>query len=544
VYGFGGELLAEYPTNGVATTPQKEYGYRNGQLLVTAAAATSGPPQNVTWTNAVGVSVSGNNLTRTAASDGWNAGARSTQSISTGDGYAEFTASETNKKRSVGLTQNTSVTSYQHINYGMVLDEFGQITIHEGLGVYGVFGTYTTGDTIRVAVEGGVVKYRKNGILLRTSTVAPTYPLYAGAATYTNGSTVSNAKLSSGGSSLQLEWLITDQLGTPRMILDQSGALANMKRHDYLPFGEELFAPTSGRTATQGYASGDGVRQHFTQKERDTETGLDYFGARYYASLQGRFTSSDPLMASARVGNPQTWNRYTYALNNPLSYVDPNGMKPVFRSYEDLTDDERRILDNSTVTVGKGKNAHPLSGKQLYDYMADKKNGMQKQLAGFLNQTAGLANITFANGRNALSYVKSVTGFTQERIYATVDADLHTQMESISAKKATDGVQFIGPEGQAVNHSHGETKFDVTFRENTPSAPQQLSFSSANYELMDKDTDEHCFDCSNTGSNVAHVLDGARHHIPLHFISHGGSDPKDIYGRLKERGIKPSYRWE
>jgi hypothetical protein len=117
-------------------------------------------------------------------------------------------------------------------------------------------------------------------------------------------------------------------------------------------------------------------------------------------------------------------------------------------------------------------------------------------------------------------------------------------MESISAKKATDGVQFIGPEGQAVNHSHGETKFDVTFRENTPSAPQQLSFSSANYELMDKDTDEHCFDCSNTGSNVAHVLDGARHHIPLHFISHGGSDPKDIYGRLKERGIKPSYRWE
>jgi hypothetical protein len=59
------------------------------------------------------------------------------------------------------------------------------------------------------------------------------------------------------------------------MILDQSGTLANMKRHDYLPFGEELFAPTSGRTAAQGYASGDGVRQHFTQKERDVETGLD-----------------------------------------------------------------------------------------------------------------------------------------------------------------------------------------------------------------------------------------------------------------------------
>ena len=82
--------------------------------------------------------------------------------------------------------------------------------------------------------------------------------------------------------------------GTPRMVLDQTGSLTPLKRHDYLPFGEELFAPTSGRTAAQGYASGDGVRQHFTQKERDNETGLDYFGARYYASMQGRFTGVDP----------------------------------------------------------------------------------------------------------------------------------------------------------------------------------------------------------------------------------------------------------
>ncbi len=79
-------------------------------------------------------------------------------------------------------------------------------------------------------------------------------------------------------------------------------------------------------------------------------------------------------------------------------------MKPVFGNYSDLTEDERRILDNSKVTVGRGKNAHTLSGQQLYDYMTVKKNGMQKQLAGFLNQTAGLADIKFSNGRNALSW--------------------------------------------------------------------------------------------------------------------------------------------
>ena len=79
----------------------------------------------------------------------------------------------------------------------------------------------------------------------------------------------------------KVQWLVADHLGTPRMVFDQSGALANIKRHDYLAFGEELFAPTGGRSAAMGYAGGDGVRQQFTQQERDIETGLDYFIARF-----------------------------------------------------------------------------------------------------------------------------------------------------------------------------------------------------------------------------------------------------------------------
>jgi RHS repeat-associated protein len=67
----------------------------------------------------------------------------------------------------------------------------------------------------------------------------------------------------------------------------------------------------------------------FTSKERDAETGLDYFGARYMSSAQGRFTSPDPMMASAHVANPQSWNRYTYTLNNPLRYFDPDGLNEI-----------------------------------------------------------------------------------------------------------------------------------------------------------------------------------------------------------------------
>jgi len=64
----------------------------------------------------------------------------------------------------------------------------------------------------------------------------------------------------------------------------------------------------------------------FTGKERDAETGLDYFGARYFGSAQGRMTSPDPLLQSGVPEMPQSWNRYSYVLNNPLAYVDPTGL--------------------------------------------------------------------------------------------------------------------------------------------------------------------------------------------------------------------------
>ena len=87
-------------------------------------------------------------------------------------------------------------------------------------------------------------------------------------------------------------------LGTPRMIADKTGSLAGIKRHDYLPFGEELLAGTGNRTAAMGYTA-DSVRQKFTSHERDNETGLDYMQARYFNNQAGRLSAPTWLWVQA-----------------------------------------------------------------------------------------------------------------------------------------------------------------------------------------------------------------------------------------------------
>ena len=108
-------------------------------------------------------------------------------------------------------------------------------------------------------------------------------------------------------------YITADNLGSPRAIMTSDGAIS---RRDFQPFGESI-ATNVGRSGIPGYPATDNLRQQFTAKERDIETGLDYFLARYYSSIQGRFTSPDPVLESARRAEPQSWNRYTYTPKPP-----------------------------------------------------------------------------------------------------------------------------------------------------------------------------------------------------------------------------------
>ena len=67
-----------------------------------------------------------------------------------------------------------------------------------------------------------------------------------------------------------------------------------------------------------------------TGKERDAESGLDFFLARHYSGAQGRFTSPDAPLLDQNPGDPQSWNLYSYVRNNPLIFTDPTGNDCVY----------------------------------------------------------------------------------------------------------------------------------------------------------------------------------------------------------------------
>jgi RHS repeat-associated protein len=542
VYGFGGELLAEYPANGAANLPQKEYGYRNGQLLVTAEPTTAAPVnvasaangatatassffsgfgasgaingdrkglyvvQNGYWSTAgpgfsawLEVQFNGSKTITevdvVTTQDNYNAPVEPTESATfslygltayqveywNGSAWALIpgsTVSSNNKvwkkfsfaaitTTKIRVVTSASVDNYSRITeveawtgpspaprYNLALSSMGAVatasnSYNSGYGPAGANNgdrkstNWTNGGgwndsgppfpdwlqidfgSVKTINEVNVFTLQDNYANSAEPTESMTFSLW-GLTGYQleywdgsnwvspancsvtgnnkiwrkfNFSSISTSKIriltnasidgysriteveayapaDTGASGNGVHWLVADHLGTPRMIFDQTGDLANMKRHDYLPFGEELFAPAGGRTAAQGYATGDGVRQQFTSKERDVETSLDYFGARFYAPTLGRFASCDPNASSSRhVVNPQRWNLYSHVLNNPLVLYDPDGQS-------DQTKDKTKIIIDIFLFADpglKGGDTMTTSQRQKLDKIVSqgKKVGVQ-----------------------------------------------------------------------------------------------------------------------------------------------------------------------
>jgi len=111
-----------------------------------------------------------------------------------------------------------------------------------------------------------------------------------------------------------LYFMLKDHLGSASVLTDASGTAVLGADTRYYPFGEARFSTTPMLTD-----------KLFTGQREITGLGIYYYGARFYSPYINRFLSADTIVPG--YANPQSLNRYSYVLNNPLRYTDPTGHK-------------------------------------------------------------------------------------------------------------------------------------------------------------------------------------------------------------------------
>jgi RHS repeat-associated protein len=262
---------------------------------------------------------------------------------------AVFTVDPANNNRLLGLGYDLAgnVTSDPNGGGTLTYDAENRMTSAFKSGVWSYYVYDADGRRVR-RITGGVETWHVYGF---GGELIAEYPLNGGAGLPSKEYGYRSGQLLIVGDASNVRWTVTDALGTPRIVAGKSGSLSDVTRHDYLPFGEELFVNMgtgSIRTTGMGYSTGntpDGIRKKFTGYERDDETGLDFAQARYYSSRQGRFMSPDEFTGGpdelfdfadiasenptfyAELEDPQSLNKYQYCYNDPLSYTDPDGHK-------------------------------------------------------------------------------------------------------------------------------------------------------------------------------------------------------------------------
>ncbi len=207
--GLSSSLLTSHSRNLTGLNPGALYHYRvksrdaAGNLATSAdftftTAPEASSVENVVWTNLVNATATGNTLTKSSGCDGCDdAGATSQQQITSGDGYVEFTASETTTVRVIGLSHANTDSTWGDIDFAIALWNNGGVSIHRNSAYEPCWNiSYATGDLFRIAVESGVVNYYKNGTPICASNAPVTYPLAVDTSLLSLNATISNVVIS------------------------------------------------------------------------------------------------------------------------------------------------------------------------------------------------------------------------------------------------------------------------------------------------------------------------------------------------------------
>lgn len=204
-----------------------------------------------------------------------------------------------------------------------------------------------------------------------------------------------------------------DHLGTPRVITDADGYRLNI--HTYLPFGREA----------EG-SEPDTERLEFTGHERDSSGpaspgfDLDYMHARFYDPNVGRFLSADPI-DDVYIGQPQSWNKYSYVRNNPVRFIDPTGLR--CQPGEALGPDGC----DSTVTAPDPGPSGSMTAFLSGSSNAHQLERMWKQVTSIRNPVTGLTAGEHwrATGEGTLAFVDGVVPFADPLADIYADSPIH-----------------------------------------------------------------------------------------------------------------------
>ncbi len=255
-----------------------------------------------------------------------------------------------------------------------------------------------------------------------------------------------------------------------------------ISHHDYMVFGSDItqtIGNVGGRTTQQGFNSADDVRKQYTGYERDDESGLDFAQARYYNSNHGRFTSVDPLTASATIRNPQTFNRYSYVLNSPYKFVDPLGLISVdtgacgnrCKNWGGGGGGFVGLYSTNGQTIGIGyrnEGAGPVpqsaehppnasQGTQGETQQQDQEAQLRSQFPTLDQPDGNTVNLALMDARNAVSPAAAFGAILTMKYRSAGDTTTPSQaLESISASTASSITVTRDANGQVTNATVAE----------------------------------------------------------------------------------------
>jgi RHS repeat-associated protein len=146
-----------------------------------------------------------------------------------------------------------------------------------------------------------------------------------------------------------VSYVLQDWQGSVRASINNNGFI--QARFDFTAFGEEISLGVGLRGIEQGYSGDATTRQGYGLTEKDS-SGLNHTWFRKQEQRAGRWTSPDPYKGSMELGNPQSFNRYSYVNGQPTNFVDPSGLYVECRMYTWVTITTTDGVEISRVETG------------------------------------------------------------------------------------------------------------------------------------------------------------------------------------------------